>query len=206
MFGDELAEVTAQIIRIWVLFLFGETDEALNRGAWAAEIFERHDAWQQLASLRNNMSLIYNRLGDLAEALAMVTAGRDALLALGEAGQQLLPSNGISRGLILSNMGRLKEANEVTEAAIKLAAELGQENVVARGKSNIGRNLFSQGQYNQALVLLDEVYQSFVAEGRERDAVLTESVIAECYLELRRFSAVIESVARIQPVFESDLC
>ena len=200
--GDELSEATAQIIRIWVLFLFGKTDEALERGSWAASVFERHEAWQQLASIRNNMSLIYNRLGDLTAALSMVTAGRAALLASGEAGRQFLPSNGISRGFILANMGRLREANEVTEEAIRLARELGQENAVARGKSNIGRNLFSQGQYNQALILLDEAYQSFIAEGRERDAVLTESVIAECYLELRRFPDVITRVARIQPIFE----
>ncbi|MCB0030727.1 MAG: tetratricopeptide repeat protein, partial [Anaerolineales bacterium] len=200
--NDELAAATAQIIRIWVLFLHGETETALLAGEEAAAIFGEYEAWQQLASLRNNMSLIYNRLGDHVQALAMVTAGREALQALGEAGRPLLPSNAISRGLILSNLGRLQEALAVNEEAIALASELGQQNAVARAQSNNGRILFSQGHYNQALVLFDEACRSFADEGRERDSVLTEACMAECFLELRRFGAVIERVERIQPVFE----
>ena len=200
--NDELAAATAQIVRIWVQFLHQETEAALATGEAAAAVFTRHEAWQQLASLRNNMSLIYNRLGDHVQALAMVTHGQEALQALGPAGRPLLPSNAISRGLILSNLGRFQEALAVNEGAIALATELGQQNAVARALSNNGRILFSQGHYNQALLLFDDAFQSFTAEGRERDAVLTEACMAECYLELRRFQAVVERVERIQPIFE----
>ena len=197
--GDALGIALLQPTRVWALASLGRAAEAAEAAEQAAALLADNELWAPLASLHNNMAMIYNRGGAYEKALAMNARAADAYRALGAEGAPYLPLSALNRALILANLGRLDEAVSANEEALALAAAQAQTDRVAMAQSNLGRVYFSLGHYTRALALFDEARTTFLADEREREALLTDLVHCDCLLELRRFQEALSLAERLQP-------
>ena len=190
-----------QIGKIWSLASLGRAEEALATGAWAIEVLTAEEDWQSLATLTSNMGAIYGRLGNDQDALKQFNKARTLYQKLGESGKATLPMIQINRAIVLRNLGRFAESITSLQNAIDLYHELKQAVGVARAQQNLAMTYFVVGRYNEALALLDEARTLYLADGRQRDAMLVEIFTSDCLLQLRRFSDVLVKCQESRQLF-----
>ena len=117
-----------------------------------------------------------------------------------EKGKPLLPWIDQDRAIALRNLGRFEESIEASQGAWKTMSESGQTVEAAR-PTGLAVTYFVLGRYNEALVLFDQVRDIFLADGRQRDAILVELFVTDCLLQLRRFADVLEKCRQIRELF-----
>jgi CHAT domain-containing protein len=198
----ELGIAIGQVARVWALACLQRFDEAFIAGDWAENVLTKHAAHQTLAALSNNLTAIYIRNGQDAEALDRIVKVEAAYSQLGEEGKRRRPLALINRAFVLRNLGRFQESLVANEQALTIAEELGQTANIARAKENLGITYFVLGQFNKAHVYLQEARDLFLADQRYRDAILVELFISDGYLQLRRFEAVLEKCRQVRQTFQ----
>ncbi len=200
--GDDLELAVTQVSRIWALACVQRYDEAFAAGAWAHEVLEQHGARRSLAALNNNLVAIHGRRGDDHQALQRLEAVLAAYEALGDEGRERLPLALINRAILLRNLGRFPESLAANEQALTLAEERGQTAHVARARQNLGITCFALGEMARAQTLLEEARALYAADGRFRDAILTDLFLTDGLLHLRRFEEVIEKCRQARAAFD----
>jgi CHAT domain-containing protein len=198
----ELGIAVGQVARVWALACLQRFDEAFTAGDWAENVLTQHNAYRTLAALSNNLAAIYIRNGQDAEALERIARVESAYTQLGEEGTRRLPLALINRAFVLRNLGRFQESLAANEEALAIAEKLSQTANVGRAKENLGITYFVLGQFNKAHVYLQEARDLFLADGRNRDAILVELFISDGYLQLRRFEAVLEKCKQVRATFQ----
>ena len=96
--------------------------------------------------------------------------------------------SGCVRGL-----GRFDESIAANQSVLQTyeRRDLDQPINVARAQQNLAITYFLLGRYNEALALLDRSRETFLADGRQRHAMLVELYTGDCLLQLRRFGDVL---------------
>lgn len=199
--GYPVKQAQSQTGKIWVLANLGRYDEALAIGQWASEVLENHKEWLLLANLTTNMALIPGRLGQDAEALALFDRAAALYHRLGADGELPLLMIKVNRGIVLRNLGRFSESIEVHQEAMAAYRQLGQIFSAAQAQQNLAMTYFVLGRYNEALALLDEVREVFLADGRRRHVMLVDLFISDCLLQLRRFADALEKCTQARAWF-----
>lgn len=180
----------------------GRYEEVFKIGKWASEIFENHEEWLLLAKLNVNLGIVYQRLGQDSETLALYNQAirlykqvdtEQARLALARVVQ--------NRSGVLRNLGRFNESIANSKKAMAMLQATGQAAGVARAQQSLALTYFVLGRWNEGLALLDKVRATFFADGRRRDAVLVDLYISDCLLQLRRFSDVLEKCEETADLF-----
>jgi CHAT domain-containing protein len=198
--GQVAKQAQSQTGKIWALANLGRYDEAMATGEWASDILEQHGEWLALAKLTSNLALLPGRLGKDAEALDLFDRARDLYRQLGPEGELPVLRVEINRAIILRNLGRFEESISVNQAVLEAydRLELDRPINVARAQQNLAITYFLLGRYNESLALLDEARETFLADGRQRHAMVVELSISDCLLQLRRFGDVLEKSARVR--------
>ena len=187
---DDLGLATVHLTRIWALACLGQYQEAITDGHWAESVLQTHHQWRLATNLYMNLALIYERMGQIGEAICKIEQAEQSCRQLGLEGQELLPAILNNKALFLSNTGRFQQAIQVFGQTITLAETLQQSQIVSVARLNLGRVYFNLGEYNRALNFFEQTAPYFLIEGRQRDALLLELSTTDCYLELRRFADV----------------
>jgi len=199
--GCLVEQARSQVGKVGALGYLGRYQEALDTGEWASRILEEHGQWQVLAGLTVNMAIIHGRAGD--DALSLETFDRAQALYVRMGLEQEPPWLWVqmNRGIALRNLGRFEESLQAGRTAWEGQQRLGQSMAAARAQQSMALTLFVLGRYNEALAHLDEVRDAFLADGRQRDAMLVELFTSDCLLELRRFGDVLDKCRRVRDLF-----
>ncbi len=199
--GMVYEEALSQTGKIWSLASLGQADEALATGNWASSILADEEDWQALAIVTANMGAIYGRIGNDQSALQQFNKALELYNQLDSAEKATLPMILINRAIVLRNLGRFDESVSSLKKAIA-GYEANQQLVgVARAQQNLAMTYFVLGRYNEALSLLNEARTTYLADGRQRDAMLVEIFTSDCLLQLRRFTDVLEKCRECRHIF-----
>jgi len=201
---DQVAkQAQSQTGKIWALASQGRYEEAMVTGQWASDILEQHGEWLALAKLTSNLAVLPSRFGKDAEALALFDKARDLYHQLGPEGELPLLRVEINRAIVLRNLGRFEESIAANQDVLEAYDRHGLDQPinVARAQQNLAITYFILGRYNEALALLDKARETFLADGRQRHAMLVELYTSDCLLQLRRFGDVLEKSAQVRQLF-----
>jgi CHAT domain-containing protein/tetratricopeptide (TPR) repeat protein len=194
-------QAKSQVGKLEALSHLGRYTEALETGQWISRILEEHAEWHVLAVLTMNLGNVHSRAGDDARSLEMydqAAALYRQLEAEGEPPYMWVQEN---RVIALRNLGRFEDSIQAGQIAWEGLVRLGQKISAARARQNLALTYFILGRYNEALEHLDQVRDVFLADGRQRDAMLVELFISDCLLQLRRFNDVLEKCRRVRSLF-----
>ena len=194
-------EALSQTGKIWSLASLGHADEALATGNWASSVLTAEEDWQALAVVTMNLGIIYGRIGNDQNALQQFDKAFGLYSQLNGSGKNMLPMIQINRAIVLRNLGQFDESITILQEAIA-GYQTNQQLVgVARAQQNLAMTYFVLGRYNEALALLDEARTTYLADGRQRDAMLVEIFTSDCLLQLRRYPDVLGKCRQCRQIF-----
>ena len=194
-------QAKSQVGKIGSLAHLGRYAEALETGQWASRILEAHAQWRPLATLIMNLAIMHARQGEDARALALFDQAGQIYRQLGDEGKDGWLWVQLNRAYVLRNLGQFEASIRASKMAWERLARLGQKVAAARAQQNLALTYFVLGRYNEALECLDEVRNVYLADGRQRDAMLVELFVSDCLLQLRRFANVLEKCRRVRNLF-----
>ena len=199
--GRPMDQARSQTGKLYALANLGRYDEAIAAGEWAGGILEQHEQWYLLATLTLNMGLIYGRMGDDVQALALFDRAGELYRRCGADGEPSLPWVDHDRAIVLRNLGRFDESLQASRSSQQMLIQTGQTVEAARSQQNMALTYYVLGRYNEALDLLDQASQVFAADGRGRDVVLAQLFVTDCLLQARRYADVVEKCALVRSRF-----
>ncbi len=199
--GEQVNEARSQIGKVWALLNLSRYDEAEAAAIWASEILEQAGALQPLAILTMNRAINLGRQGDDVRALTMFDRARDLLEQLGEAGQPYRPWIEQNRSIVLRNLGRLQDSLAAAKRAWQGMEAQGEFIEAARARQSKAITYLLMGRYTEALTLMEDARSIFLADGRQRDALMLDVFLCECLLPLRRFRDVLAITRKVRPFF-----
>ncbi len=196
-----LEEAKSQVGKVGALAFLGQYSAALEIGDWAGPLLESHEAWRPLATLTMNLAIMHARKGEDALALTLFDRAGEIYWKLGQDEEPGWLWVQLNRAYVLRNLGRFKESVQASETARDGLIRLGQEISAARAQQMLALTYFVQGKYNRSLESLDQVRETYLSDGRRRDAMLVELFISDCLLKLRRFQDVLEKCRQVRALF-----
>ena len=194
--NQEVEAATAQIGKLYALANLGRYDEAIAAGEWAGHVLREHSQWLRLAKLTSNLAITHGRRGEDAVALELFDQALELYRQLGLGDSPYAARLCFSRAIVLRNLGRFEESIQASHRAIELAGQSDQRVDQTRSRQSLAVTYFVLGRYNEALGLLYQVRDAFVADRRNRDIILVDLFISDCLLHLRRFHDVLEKCRR----------
>lgn len=199
--GRPAGQANAQVGKVFSLAMLGRYEEALEAGQWASRVLEAHGRLHQLATLTLNLAVVHGRQREDTKALAMFNRARDLYRRLGADGERLLPVVEQNRAIVLRYMGRFEDSIEASQTALEIARRLGQKNQLGRTQQDLAHTYLFLDRYNEALTLLDEARDVFLADGRPSHAIEAELISSYCLLQLRRFNDALAKCRHIRAQF-----
>jgi CHAT domain-containing protein len=194
-------QARAQIGKVGALAFLGGYAEASQIGQWAGQVLDAHGLYQPLATLQMNLAVMHARMGEDAQALDLFDRAGALYAGLGEAGRAGWLWVQINRAFVLRNLGQFEASMAACQTAYEELSAMGQTVAAARAQQNLALTHFILGQYNEALKGLDQVREVFVADGRQRDAMLVDLFVSNCLLQLRRYQEVLETCRQVRSAF-----
>lgn len=191
----------AQIGKLYALANLGRYEEAITTGEWAGQVLRQHSQWLQLAKLTSNLAITHGRRGEDAVALDLFDQALELYRQIDLGDSPYVARLCFSRAIVLRNLGRFEESIEASHRAIDLAGRSDQRVDQTRSRQSLAVTFFVLGRYNEALGLLYQVRDAFVADKRNRDVILVDLFISECLLHLRRFRDVLEKCHEVREGF-----
>lgn len=198
--GYSVEQAWSQNGKLYALACLSRYDEALAAGKHASQILEAHEEWSALADMTVNLAIIHGRLSQDAEALQKLDKAKEIYGRLGHKGEEPLLRVELNRGILLRNLGRFEESIQAIQVALAYE-QLGQSISAAQARQNLAMTYFVMGRYNEALALLDKAREIFLDDGRQRHAMLTELLLSDCLLSLRRFNDVLAKCQDVRQLF-----
>jgi CHAT domain-containing protein/tetratricopeptide (TPR) repeat protein len=199
--GREVEQASAQIGKIGTLMFLGRYQEAMEIGTWAGGVLEKSGSWLPLAKLTNNLAIINYHLGYDKNALLMFEKSQGYYQKAGKGGSSDWLGAEFNRAIVLRNLGDFEASISASNRAVAMFQEIEQPINAARAQQSLAQTYFVLGRNNEALKILDEVREAFLADGRIRDAALVELYITDILLQLRRFPKVLFNCSRIRETF-----
>ncbi|MEJ2266791.1 MAG: CHAT domain-containing protein, partial [Anaerolineales bacterium] len=200
--GYRVEEASSLIGKIGALTFLGRYREALQVGEWAAGVLEATAEWFRLAKIVGNMGIIYYRLGKDNEALASFERAQQLYEKAGEFDGPGWLRAEFNRAIVLRNLGQFEDSIRSSRMAYQKLSVLSQPVEAARALQNLAMTYFVLGRYNESLEILDQVREIFVADDRQRDAILAELFISDCLLQLGRFQDVLDKSKHVRSIFK----
>jgi len=102
-----------------------------------------------------------------------------------------------NRAEVLSDQGHLAQAEPLLRDALRVWRASSAPSFIAFGHSQLGRLAARAGRYDEALRLLAEARESYVADGEQAEVVETDARVAECLLLAGRPGEALDAVDRV---------
>ena len=183
---DTFGWARTRIGRLGLSTELGMVDAALSDADHAREIFASQANRDMLLRLDLNTAVVYDLIGDHAQALTRYQQALDAAIALGSKGERYLSILYTNMGYASNFLGDFRNALVYYD---KAKAQM-QAHGEIRGIVNLDLALayiaLGQGRYKRALVLLHAVIER-AAEQFPKETALARREMVECYLPLNQF-------------------
>jgi tetratricopeptide (TPR) repeat protein len=159
----------------------------------ALPIYEELSDFRGVGAVLNNLGIQHYHEGRWKEALESYRASRDAKLRAGDDLGAVIESN--NEAEILSDQGKLDEAEPLFEEMVRLSRAAGFRIGLAVGLSNIAR-LASRGRrYDEAHAWFDEAVALFEQIDARRYVTEVRTRIAECMVYAGRYGEALDIAA-----------
>ncbi len=201
--GRATEQARSQVGKIGALANLGRYEKALEAGRWASGVLEEEGEWQILATLTMNLGIVHSRAGDELRSLASFDRAAELYEEIGADGQSMWLLAQQNRAVALCTLGRFEESIEASRTAMSGMERQGQTVEAARARQCLALTYFVLGRYNEALAHLEQVREIFLADGRQRDAMVVELLTSDCLLQLRRFGDVLKTCQRARTLLAS---
>ncbi len=158
----------------------------------ARNLYEQLDLPQQAATTLNGIAIVYNRMGDFAQAREYFQHTLDAQLAAGQLREQAVTWHNLGR--TSENLGAWDDARKAFESSLALCREIHYQRGEAhalRGLASV-RNALGDASGAMALLAQAEALQQQVPDARLRAQILLQRGIA-----LRLFKRHSDSLAAL---------
>lgn len=198
---DPVLMANAQIGKVFALANIGNVDLAIQTANDARRVFLEHDETLRFARLTVNLGILFGRNGDDKRALATFDEACKAYESLGDQAEPYFARAQLNRAIALRNLGRFDESIAACGTALTFLEKHQLKIDVAHTKKIIAITYILQSRFNEALTLLYEVRDTFLTDGRARDAVRVDLYIADCLLELGRYQDTLERCESIHATF-----
>jgi class 3 adenylate cyclase/tetratricopeptide (TPR) repeat protein len=177
--GEELALGHACQILDWALVRSGRPGAA-GYSARALEIFRRHGAADRESAVLNNMGGFAYLAGRWDEAVTLYREGGDASRRAGDVNFGAFADCNV--GEVLSDQGRLHEAEPLLRRALRVWGGTADEHGVAFATALLGRLHARDGRSAEAAERLEDALARFRALRVEADAALAAALLGEAAL------------------------
>ncbi len=173
----------------------------------AVPIYERRGDLHALAKALNNLGVEAYYEGLWTDALDHWTRSRDAMARVGDEVGAATLSNNI--GEILSDQGKLAEADELFEETAELCEAADYPLMAAIARKNSGRVAARARRFDDARQLLQDARGRFAALGSAHHLAEAKLLLAECEVFAGQYDVALHQVAevrreaRLAPVLEA---
>jgi class 3 adenylate cyclase/tetratricopeptide (TPR) repeat protein len=174
--GEREALAHAYYLYDAALVQLGRFDEAVHSAAALALYEELDDLWGQGVVLNNLGGYAYWR-GEWDDAITLYERGRDARERIGDMVNASYGTINIAE--ILSDQGRLDEAEPLLRQVLRIWRAAGDAPSIAYALGHLGRVTYRMGRPDEALQMLEEARG---LSSRQVDGVELTARIAECLL------------------------
>src|SRR5262249_29822841 len=186
--GDHIGWARTRIGRIGICVDLNRVELALAEAAEARAVLARHAVYDKQLVLDLNTAVVYNLLGDQAQALRIYQAALETAESLGEAGQTWLGPLYTNIGNVPFLLGDFRQAAASHERAYTLFAQRSETINLATAELNLARIAIAQGRYRRALSLLHHAHTLMPAAEMPVEAAHVKRHMVECYLQLNRYA------------------
>ncbi|MCP3997230.1 MAG: CHAT domain-containing protein [bacterium] len=155
----------------------GNTEAALQDLENALAMQEGLNQQDLMSSTLVALARIKREAGELEDAEALLNRSRTILLSQDD--PERLADNLLETGVVLSGLGRGKEALAVLSKALAVAEGTGDRLLLAKVRMRLGAERLNQGQVDRSLVLLGEALAEFKRLDSPSDEALTLKIMAE---------------------------
>ena len=187
------------------LVALGRYDEAVY--SWRAlEIYEELGNLHRKGITLNNLGTQLYFLGRWDETIEAYEAAEEALE---KAGDRWAASFALTnRAELLSDQGRLEEAEPLLRQALLIARASGTGPHIANNLADYGRLAARAGRFDEARAMLTEARETYDRAGERGEVLLTEAKLAECLMlegeseaALALASSALDRVSTIEAVY-----
>jgi tetratricopeptide (TPR) repeat protein len=161
----------------YALVALGRYDEAIYSERALAIYEELGDLGEQ-GGILNNLGMFAYFQGKWDEAIDLYRQAEDAWERSGD--RWLGSFATANRGELLSDQGRLVEAEPLFRSALRVARAAGTGSRIADVASHYGRLTARAGRFPEAHALLDEARSEYGQAGAHAEVLLIDARIAEC--------------------------
>lgn len=180
--GKEQDAAQTQVAKLIAFGLLGRYDEAFETGERALKIFEKYGDELAAGKIEMNLSNIAARRALHREAVEYCLSARKRFSKLGETGWQIMAENDLAHSY--SELNEFPKAEKFYAVALENARRAKMLVTEAEIEANYGNLELFRGRFDAALKFLEQSRQKYETLGMPHQAALSESEIADIYLEL----------------------
>ena len=187
------------------LWAVGRTDEAVYSERSLA-IYEELGDLNEQAGVVNNLGMYAYYENRWDEAIELYERAEQLWTRSGDRWKAAFAAT--NRAELLSDQGRLEEAEPLFRGALRIARSVGSPAHVAEIGRFYGRLLARAGRFDEAHALLEEARAEFASAGLRGDVLLMDARIAECFAlegrvdeSFQRCDAALELLPKLEGVF-----
>jgi class 3 adenylate cyclase/tetratricopeptide (TPR) repeat protein len=173
------AEAHARFILDWAYVVLGKPDLAVH-SARALEIYQELGDLGRQAGVLNNLGGFAYYEGRWHDAIELYEQARDARLRTGNEAEAAFYACNI--GEILTEQGRLAEAETVFSQALRVARAAKKPYIAATALQRLGRIAMLRSDSDQAFALLRDAREQFETMKNADDVSEVDVLLAECHL------------------------
>ena len=194
--GDEVGWARTRIGRLALGPDLNRVTETLEDVEWARTIFRKRNKQEKLLRLEINTAYIYTTLGDQRRALQLYHSALAIAEGLGAVGEPHLGMLYMNIGYVHESFGDFPKALFYYERARSHYLARDETLKIINIENNIACIAQAQGHYRSALHMLNTILARGSEQFPREDATVRYS-LAECYLNLNRYSEARDLAAQV---------
>ncbi len=178
---DTVAVARILMNQSWILNKLGQTEEAITKGDAALNIFEAHEAREEMALACNNLGVFHEYRGELERSLEY---NQRSLRIFKEVGNRRQTGNlYLSLGFAHFKMKNYDKALDYFNKAHKITCRIGNLYGIGTALTNKGRTLVHLGQLEEAEKALLEALSVHKRLDLRRKTISNEWLLFQFYLD-----------------------
>jgi len=187
-------------------FLMARANNKLNKSATALklfdeakQVFQKNARIDRLASLYNNVGLIYKNLGRYSNAVQFLSRAYDYYQRIGNNSDAARASNNL--GSVYMHIGNFEKAAEAFFESLRLFEELDYQLGIAGINSNLSLLYFNQKDFSRALDHSKFALNIFEGLDKKFDAAKILNNIAEIHIKLGNYDEAIPILEKCNSLY-----
>jgi len=197
--GKEHTAAKTQVSKLIALALTGRYEEAIATGLRVRDIFVTYGDDGAAGKIEQNLGNLFFRRDQYTEAAGFYHQARQRYERLADANQ--LTQINVCLAVTMAAQNQFREAAQLYETTLAHAETAGLTVTQAEIECNLGCLALFQGQYDSALVYLEQSRRRYLTLGMPHETAIADLELADAYLELNLAPEAAAIYTRVIPTF-----